>query len=284
MNSNRRTFLKFGALAGGAAFLASYPVFIERSIVQVNNYRIPVARLPAAFEGFTIVQLTDLHYGPLVPYHQLQKVIERANEIPRNMTVCTGDYVHEHDRDRKIDRIWPLLGTLRAPEGVFSVLGNHDHYADTERSVYWLDKTGQNIRHQIRKITRNGQSLWLAGAGDLWMDHRNIDHLLEPIPKNDCRIVLAHNPDSADTIYGPGPDLVLSGHTHGGQVNIPLIGTPILPVSNKNYSSGLKRSIRNIPVFISRGIGWAIYPVRFNCFPEIAVLTLTRGNEVKAAA
>jgi uncharacterized protein len=98
---------------------------------------------------------------------------------------------------------------------------------------------------------------------------------MEPIPKDDCRIVLAHNPDSADTIQESKPDLVISGHTHGGQVNIPFIGTPVLPVKNKNYSFGLKRSIDNIPVFISRGIGWAIYPVRFNCYPEIAVLTLT---------
>jgi uncharacterized protein len=98
---------------------------------------------------------------------------------------------------------------------------------------------------------------------------------MKPVPKDDCRIVLAHNPDSADTILESKPDLVISGHTHGGQVNIPFIGTPVLPVKNKNYSFGLKRSIENIPVFISRGIGWAIYPVRFNCFPEIAVLTLT---------
>jgi predicted MPP superfamily phosphohydrolase len=276
MKLNRRTFLKFGALTGGAAALASYPLFIERSLVQVNDYRVPVPRLPEAFEGFTIVQLTDLHYGPLVPYRQLERVVERANAIPRDLTVCTGDYVHEHDRDNKIDGIWPLLGALRAPAGVFSVLGNHDHYADTERSAYWLDRTGQNLRHRSIKIERNGQSLWLAGAGDLWMDHVNIDRLLEPVPKEDCRIVLAHNPDSADTIQGPGPDLVISGHTHGGQINIPLIGTPVLPVDNKNYSFGLKRSKRNIPVFISRGIGWAIYPVRFNCFPEIAVLRLTR--------
>jgi predicted MPP superfamily phosphohydrolase len=93
---------------------------------------------------------------------------------------------------------------------------------------------------------------------------------------DDCRIVLAHNPDSADTIFESKPDLMISGHTHGGQVTIPFIGSPVLPVKNKNYSFGLRYSYENVPVFISKGIGWAIYPVRFNCFPEIAVLTLTR--------
>jgi predicted MPP superfamily phosphohydrolase len=262
-------------MASGAALLASYPVFIERSLVQVNNYRIPVPRLPPAFEGFTIVQLTDLHYGPLVSYRQLQRVVERANAIPRDITVCTGDYVQELNKCREIDKIWPLLGTLHAPKGVFSVLGNHDHWADTGRSLYWLDKTGQDLRRQTRKFERNGQALWIAGAGDYLMDRFSIDALAKPIPENDCRIVLAHNPDSADSIYDAPPDLMISGHTHGGQINIPFIGTPILPVNNKNYSSGLKKSVRGFPVFISRGIGWANYPVRFNCYPEIAVLHLT---------
>jgi uncharacterized protein len=278
MQINRRTFLKFGLLGGGAALLASYPIFIERYIVQVNKYLIPISRLPKSFEGFTIVHLTDLHYGPLVPFPLMKLVVERANSIPRDMTICTGDYIHERNSTNQIDKIWPLLASLRAPFGVLSVLGNHDHWGDTERSIFWLEKTGQNLRHQIRKIERNGESLWFVGAGDLWEDHINIENIMEPIPSNDCRIVLAHNPDSADTIFNPKPDLVISGHTHGGQVNIPLVGTPVLPVRNYNYSFGLKKSIGNFPVFISRGIGWAILPVRFNCLPEIAVLKLT-GKE-----
>lgn len=87
-------------------------------------------------------------------------------------------------------------------------------------------------------------------------------------------VVLAHNPDSANTSYRKRIDLMISGHTHGGQVNLPFLGAPFLPVQNKEYSSGLKRSPRGCPVFISKGIGWAICPVRFNCFPEIAVLEL----------
>jgi predicted MPP superfamily phosphohydrolase len=114
----------------------------------------------------------------------------------------------------------------------------------------------------------------LAGAGDLWEDHSDLDDLLRKVPGSECRIVLAHNPDTADTKYSSRVDLMISGHTHGGQVDIPFVGTPVLPVRNKNYSSGLKRSPRGCRVFISKGIGWAIYPVRFNCFPEIAVLEL----------
>jgi predicted MPP superfamily phosphohydrolase len=275
---SRRNFLKIGLFAGSAILTGIYTVFIERSIVQINKYRIPIPRLPPAFEHFTIVHLTDLHYGLLVSLSHLQSLFAKVNSIPRDMIVCTGDYIHERYSSKQIDTIWPELAKLHAPDGVLSVLGNHDHWADTDRSIYWLNRIGQNMRNRIRKIERNGQSLWFAGAGDLWEDKEMcIDELLAPIPQNECRIVLAHNPDSADTIIHTNADLVISGHTHGGQVRIPFIGALVLPVKNTNYSSGLKYSKDNTPVFISRGIGWAMYPVRCNCFPEIAVLELVQG-------
>ena len=190
------------------------------------------------------------------------------------MIVCTGDYVHEKKATGQIDAVWPIMSELHAPSGVLSVLGNHDHWADTVRSRHWLAKTGQDLSHRSRSIIKNGSRLWFAGAGDLWEDHKSLDELLSGIPEADCRIVLAHNPDTADTEFSSRVDLMLCGHTHGGQVDIPFIGTPVLPVRNKSYSHGLKTSPRGCPIFISRGIGWAMYPVRFNCFPEIAVLEL----------
>jgi predicted MPP superfamily phosphohydrolase len=203
--------------------------------------------------------------------------VARANRISRDAVICTGDYVHERNSTGQIDTVWPLLAQLEAPLGVFSILGNHDHWADTERSQYWLNRTGQDLRHKVFPIEKGGERIWLAGAGDIWEDHRDLDELLHAVPDSECRIVLAHNPDSADTEFSSRIDLMISGHTHGGQVNIPFVGTPVLPVRNKNYSSGLKRSPRGAHVFISRGIGWAILPVRFNCYPEIAVLELFPG-------
>lgn len=271
---SRRRFLKLTGCVGALGLVASYPVFIERYIVLTNTYRIPVPNLPEAFSGFRIVQLTDLHYGALVPLRLIKSILARANRIESDVIVCTGDYVHERNSTEQIDSVWPLIGELNAPLGVFSVLGNHDHWADTSRSQYWLNQTGQNLRHKVASIDRGGSKLWLAGAGDFWEDHRSLDGLLTGIPESDCRIVLAHNPDTADTAFSSRVDLMVSGHTHGGQVRIPFVGTPVLPVRNKTYSSGLKTSLRGMNVFISRGIGWAVYPVRFNCFPEIAVLEL----------
>ena len=274
MKITRRQFLKRACAFSGIGLTASYPFFIERYIILTNTYRIPVPNLPSAFSGIRIVQLTDLHYGALVPLGVIRHVVGRANQLKPDLIVCTGDYVHEKNSSVQIDQVWPVLSRLSAPMGVYSVLGNHDHWADTERSDYWLRRTRQDLRHKSVRIERQGQYLWLAGAGDFWEDHRSLDTLLGDLPDTDCRIVLAHNPDTADTSYSSRIDLMVSGHTHGGQVNIPFIGPLVLPVQNKNYSNGLKRSPRGCKVFISKGIGWAIYPVRFNCFPEMVVLDL----------
>jgi len=266
--------MKRAASVGSAGLLASYPIFIERYMVQTNIYRIPVPNLPKAFTGFRIVQLSDLHLGFLVPPELIHHVVERTNALKPDLIVCTGDYVHERNSTKQIDKVWPILSMLTAPAGVYSVLGNHDHWADSARSDYWLERTGQDLRHKAVSIERERQKLWLAGAGDLYEDHVDLDGLLNKIPNDECRIVLAHNPDSADSTFSRRIDLMISGHTHGGQVNIPFIGTPILPVNNKNYSSGLKSSLRGGKVFISKGIGWTLLPIRFNCYPEIVVLEL----------
>jgi hypothetical protein len=271
--------MKLAGSVGALGLVASYPVFIERYIILLNRYRIPVPNLPPAFHGFRIVQLTDLHHGFLVPLAVIRHVVWRANRTERDVIVCTGDYVHERNATGEIDAVWPVMAQLTAPGGVYSTLGNHDHWADTDRSQYWLERSGQDLRHRLTPLERDGQRIWLAGAGDLWEDHRDVDGLLRNVPDEDCRVVLAHNPDTADTSFSSRVDLMLSGHTHGGQVDIPFVGTPVLPVQNKSYSSGLKRSPRGTNVFISKGIGWGIYPVRFNCFPEIALLELIAPRE-----
>ena len=262
------------SVAGGVGLVCAYPFFIERYLVMENHYRIPVPNLPSAFEGFRIVQIADLHYGFLVPMSVVRRVVRRANKIPADLIVCTGDYIHEKNSTAQIDEVWPELDKLESPSGVMSILGNHDHWGDTDRSQYWLEKTGQNMRFQVKALEKNGQRLWFAGAGDYWEDHQPLDLLLKQVPADECRIVLAHNPDSADTAYDRHFDLMICGHTHGGQVKIPFLGAPVLPVENKNYSEGFLKTTRGMPLFISRGIGWAILPVRFNCFPEIAVLEL----------
>ncbi len=269
----RKEFLKLAGAAGIGALAASYPFLIERYWIQTNLYRIRLPNLPRAFHGLRIVHLSDLHFGPLVPRLVMEYVVWQTNRLRRDLVVLTGDYVHTRNTTREIDGVWPMLSRLQAPLGVYAVLGNHDHWADLDRSLYWLERSGQGLRHRAVALERQGQRLWLGGAGDLWEDDLGIDQAFSVAPDQECKILLSHNPDSADEPYQARVDLILSGHTHGGQVKLPFLGALKLPVSNRGYVDGLLQARRS-QLFISRGIGWAIVPVRFNCPPEIAVLEL----------
>jgi predicted MPP superfamily phosphohydrolase len=267
---NRRKFLKIACYGGAAALLASYPVFIERNLVQINNYRIPVPFLPKAFNGFRVVHLTDLHLGFLVSESFIENVINKVNSLKADIVVCTGDYVHARNSINEIDTVWPILIKLKANYGVYSVLGNHDHWADTERSLQWLERSGQSVRHTCKVIYKEKARILIGGSGDFFEDELKIDQCFTNSDESDCRILLTHNPDAIDTVFETPLSLILSGHTHGGQVSIPFYGPPVVPVKNKRYSSGLIKTEKG-NLFISKGIGWAIFPIRFNCCPEIAV-------------
>jgi len=270
---NRRSFLKLALSTGAVILVGSYPIFIERNLVQLNRYKIPIPNLPLSFHGFTLAHLTDVHLGALVSPSFVEEIVNRANRLNTDIIVCTGDYVHQRNTIEEIDKVWPVLSKLTARYGVYSVLGNHDHWADTARSLYWLERSGQNIRHQCKPIYKGRERILLGGAGDFWEDELKINEAFSCSDQDDCKILLSHNPDSVDTDFQTPLSLVLSGHTHGGQVVLPFLGAPRLPVENKAYSSGLIRTPKT-PLFISRGIGWSTLPVRFNCYPEIAVLEL----------
>lgn len=275
---DRRLFIKKFLYAGiGTTLIASYPLVFERYLIRENHYKIVLKDLPREFTGFRILQLTDLHYGFLAPRILMEYVINRSNSIEKDVIVCTGDYVHKKRSTKEIDTVWPLLKKLNAPMGVYSVLGNHDHWVDSEHSLYWLEKSGQSLRNKVTSIERNGKRIWLGGCGDIWEDDLIIDETFSGINPSDFKILLAHNPDTADREYKTKINLFISGHTHGGQVNLPLMGPILLPVQNKRFTSGLIHTKRT-SVFISKGIGWAVVPVRFNCSPEIAVLHLYPQN------
>ena len=270
---SRRQFLWASLLTGTS--LCVYPWVAEHRLLRVNRYRVPVPRLPEAFRGFTIAQVTDLHLGPMVSTDFLRGAITRANAVEPDLIAVTGDYVHGGGTPESMDCVWDLMAPLQAPEGVHAVLGNHD-YGQEDQAKELLAHSGWDLHGKAVPIRRDGQTLWLVGTGDYRREPLPLDPLLDRVPGRDCRIVLAHNPDSADGDHRHPVDLFLCGHTHGGQVRFPFIGTPdfALPVRNKTYTSGLKRSVHGESVFICRGIGWSILPVRFLCPPEVAVLEL----------
>ena len=261
---SRRRFLKLGVFCGVVALTGGYGVASALQF-EVNTYRIPVPNLPLSFNGFTIVQLTDLHHGFGIPISVIDRVIHQVNLIEKDAIVCTGDYIHGGDGLGAIDTVWSRLMTLKARNGVYSVLGNHDHmWNNADHSISCLEKSGQNVRHKAASISRGGEKLWIGGSGDMWYDTLGIDEAFKNTPPGDCKILLSHRPDAADTEFETKVDLMLCGHTHGGQIAIP-------PFSNR--LSGLQ-TIAGMSVYISRGIGWHIAPIRINCAPEISVLKL----------
>jgi len=266
--------MKFAIYSGAAALIGSYPLFIERNTVLVNRYKIPIADLPHSFHGFTLAHLTDLHFGFLVSKTFLERIVQKTNKLRPDVIVCTGDYVQARSTIEKIDEVWSILSKLKAKYGVYSVLGNHDHFADVaNRSLYWLERTGQDIRHKCKPLYKGKDRIIIGGIGDYWKDKLEIDKTFSCSEEKDCRLLLSHNPDSVDTQFSTPLSLMISGHTHGGQVVIPFFGSPVLPVKNKNFKSGLIATPKT-QLFISKGIGWSIFPVRFNCYPEIAILEL----------
>lgn len=261
---SRRSFLKLGTCCGIVAMTGVYGVSSALRF-EVNTYWIPVPNLPMSFNGFTIVQLTDLHHGFGIPVSVIDRVIHQVNLLEKDAIVCTGDYIHGGDGLSAIDTVWSRMMTLKAREGVYSVLGNHDHMFDNgEYSLSWLDKSGQGVRHKATSISRGGERIWIGGAGEMWRDTLGIDEAFRNTPPEECKILLSHFPDAADSTFETRVDLMICGHTHGGQIAIP-------PFASR--MSGLHKR-GGTQVYISRGIGWYLAPVRINCAPEISVLKL----------
>lgn len=270
---SRRNFLKFGAFCGVGSVTGAYGLFSALHF-DVNHYQIPVPNLPPSFHGFTIVQLTDLHHGFGIPIGVIDRVIAQVNALKKDVIVCTGDYIHGGDGYAAIDKVWSRLTALRAPSGVYSVLGNHDHmFNNTDDSLNRLEQSGQSVRHRALPITRGKERLWIGGAGDLWHDTLGIDEAFRNAPPEECKLLLAHNPESAETPFKTRVDLMISGHTHGGQIGVPPWSTSW---------SGL-HSRGGTQIFVCRGIGWYLVPIRINAPPEIAVLTLVPAAPSKLA-
>lgn len=224
-----------------------------------------------------IAQLTDIHHGPTVSLGFVQHAVEMTRRLEPDLIALTGDFVY-HGTEF-IAPCFRALGTLRAPLGVFGVLGNHDHRGDPWFTRQCMVREGiADLTNASRWVRRGRQALCIAGVADLWEDEPNLDQALAQVPAKAPVLLLAHNPDYAEELTDRRVGLMLSGHTHGGQVNLPLFGPPVLPSRfGQKYASGLVRDGWK-QVFVSRGVGTIIPPVRFRCRPEIALITLTRAG------
>jgi uncharacterized protein len=260
----------------GATALGAYAFLIEPRWLQVTRPTIHIRSLPPELEGLRIALLTDLHAGEGTPIALIRRACHLAMREKPDLVAITGDFAA--DDANSFAGVLDALGCLRARFGVFAVPGNHDHVVGIDiwhREVH-AHPTIEDLtnRSVVREV--GDARLCVAGVDDLSRGTPRLD-ALPPPDERDVTILLAHDPDQAERARRTYDrvDLVLSGHTHGGQVRLPLVGAIRNPSEREDlYEQGLRRRPWT-QVYTSRGVGTVHIPVRFLCRPEVAVLTLT---------
>jgi len=260
--------------------LAAWAFLIEPDRLIVNETRIELPAWPADLKGLRIAAISDLHPGGLnVTLDKVRLIVEKTNDTQPDLILLPGDFV---DTALGLFPIDPEvtaaeLKKLRARHGVFAVLGNHDWWLDVDRVRKALENAGIRVlENDVAKIDlseRNGQRLWIAGFGDLWEGAPNVVATLAKVDDNAPVVALTHNPDLFPQVPARVA-LTVAGHTHGGQVAIPLIGRPVVPSDfGERYAAGhIVEEGRHLVV--TTGIGVSILPVRFRVTPEISLLTI----------
>jgi uncharacterized protein len=260
----------------------SYGYRVEPTWLELNQLDLPIANLPPAFNGFRIVQLSDFHCSKQVTPAYLSQAVDLALCQRPDVVVLTGDFVHKGYK--YVSSVAACLSRLSAPGGVYAVLGNHDfsvrnslgfrRYKHLHRAV-----AGALSAHGIRvlqnesiRLQREEATLHLIGVDDLWSRVCDLERAFGDVDDAHPRIVLAHNPRTIEFLNGRRCDLMLSGHTHGGQINLPRLGRPALGRRARRFAAGLYR-YRGSQVYVNKGVGFG-FRFRFGVRPEVAVFSL----------
>lgn len=254
-----------------------YGLRIEPQKLTVESVTIPVPQLHPALEGFRIVQLSDFHLHPHTQLPLIERAVAQANALRPDLVVLTGDYVL--DFIESIFELAPVLGRLNARYGIFCIMGNHDVKMNNIIVPRGLrDERLHVLQNEGLVLSVGAGKLYLAGVDDGIYGRPHLGRAMANWQRGATTVLLAHEPDFADAyVRDPRIALQLSGHTHGGQVNLPGHGPLILPRYGKKYHTGLYR-LQQMWVYTNRGIGVGGIPVRFNCPPEVTEITLTCGG------
>jgi predicted MPP superfamily phosphohydrolase len=274
----RRVFLK-SALAAAVpvtpVMAASYGLY-EAGSVAIERPKITLPNLPAAFSGLRIAFLTDLHHGPYVGIDYIASIVRTTLALAPDLVLLGGDYVSQEAKF--IDPCFDVLAGLKSPLGVFGVLGNHDYRHGLNESKHAMARAGiGELTNRGVWLTRGSARLRLGGVDDLWHGKPDYRPALGDATPEDACLLVSHNPDVAEKLWDSRVGLVLSGHTHGGQVYVPGYGAPIVPSRyGQKYLKGLVQAPAT-QVYISRGLGTVTPPLRYNSRPELTLFTLQRA-------
>jgi uncharacterized protein len=252
------------------------------SHIEVTEHRIGLVHLPESFRGLRIVQLTDIHHGLYFPAAALSFAVELTNKLEPDIVALTGDFV---TRSRNyIEPAAEMLGGLRAREGVFAVLGNHDFRVGANQIAAALDHHGIDVlRNRHVSFRRRGQKFCIAGIDDFFY-RADLSRAMRGIAPGTPTVLLSHNPSIIEDAADRGVSLVLSGHTHGGQVRLPFIGCVYGRSDERMRFKKGRDSLGSTQIYVSRGLGTVVLPVRYGCPSEIPHFVLEPSCELSAEA
>ncbi len=276
----RRWVVLLAATAALALSLGAWGFWFEPRRLVVRSLDVPLAGLPDAHDGLRITVLSDLHVGS--PHHGLEtlaRIVDAANAQRPDVILLLGDFVIHGVAGGTFvppEAIAGTLANLRAPLGVFAVLGNHDWWLNGPRVQVAL--TGAGIRvleDAAARVVVNEHPIWFAGVSDFWERPHDIGQALQGVPAGEPVILFTHNPDIFPQVP-PRVMLTLAGHTHGGQVRLPFVGRPIVPSRfGQRYAAGVIVE-EGRTLFVSAGTGTSILPVRFRVPPEVVQIVVRR--------
>jgi len=276
----RRQFLNGLAAAPLVAVSATtaYARLIEPYNYLVSQTDVFLRDLPGRFEGFRITQVTDVHHSKILGLSEVRRVVNLAQQTAPDLFVLTGDYTTSYRR--YIEPCAEALSQLKAPEGVWAVLGNHDHYTDPELTTRALERNHIAVLNNANTtIQRASDAIQLSGIDDWSWAATNWPGAFTGWNANRPTILLSHQPSVLDLAETQNVSLILSGHTHGGQINLPWLGAPArFATKDLKYAQGLFRR-GDTQLYVSSGTGVIGLPVRLGVRPEIAVLRLRRAAD-----
>jgi len=280
----RRGFLKLLGIAAVDLFLLGigglgYGILTEPSSFNVETVRLKLPRLARSFSGLRVAQISDIHMGGWMNAARLRQVSDLVLAQNPELLFITGDFLIGRNAlaisQEEVQSLILELSRLSTSFPTFAVLGNHDYWTDVEMVRHILASSGiTELTNAVCTLKRGQHSLHVCGVDDIWEGAPRLDEVTAQLSDNGAAILLAHEPDFADTSAATGRfDLQLSGHTHGGQVVLPFLGAPILPYLGRKYGSGLYK-IGEMLQYTNRGVGMARLPIRINCPPEITLFVL----------
>jgi len=288
ISSERRKFLQAGSLVSVGLVAApittfGYAAFNAKSNPVLNKVTLNLPGLPEGLKGLKIAQVSDLHVNQFIGRSHIEKLTEKISEEKPDIIVITGDFVS--NSVKYIPVAGSGLKQLTAPYGVYGCLGNHDYYTGAKEVRKQMESIGMNILlNSSEEIEIKGEKLSIAGLDDLWVGKPDFDAALAATINSDMVILLSHNPDTFPTAANRNVNLTLSGHTHGGQVGVKLLGNHYSFVHLVTpYVMG-EFNIGNSKLYVNRGIGTVGPPIRLNSTPEITIFTLESSDESITAA